>query len=138
MDFFALILFALALNMDAFATGVAYGIRRIKLPLSSLLIISGLSVLAITLSMLAGNVLSGFLSEALARRLGGIILLFIGGWFLWQSLRKNGPQNYDAGEETKTLLHIRIYSLGLVIHVLREPYRADLDRSGEISAREAF
>ncbi len=138
MEFFALVFFALALNMDAFATGAAYGIRRIKLPLSSLLIISGLSVLAITLSMLAGNVLAGFLSEAFARRLGGIILLFIGGWFLWQSLRRNGPQIYDAGEETKTLLHIRIYSLGLVIHVLREPYRADLDRSGEISAREAF
>lgn len=138
MEFFALILFALALNMDAFATGVAYGIRRIKIPPGSLLIISGLSVLAIALSMLAGNVLAGFLSEAFARRLGGIILLLIGGWFVWQSLRKNGAQNSGTTEETKTLLHIRIYSLGLVIHVLREPHRADLDRSGEISVQEAF
>jgi len=142
MEFFTLILFALALNMDTFATGVAYGIRRIKIPFSSLLIISGLSVLAITLSMLAGNVLAGFFSEAFAQRLGGIILLLIGIWFFLQSLGKNiirGSGEAGAtGEGGKTLLHIRIYSLGLVIHVLREPHRADLDRSGEISAREAL
>lgn len=138
MEFFTVVLFALALNMDAFATGVAYGMRRIKLPLTSLLIISSLSILAITLSMLAGNVLAGFLPEAFAHRLGGIILLVIGGWFVWQSLVKNNTPVLSDADETKTLLRIRIYSLGLVIHVLREPHRADLDRSGEISTHEAF
>lgn len=128
--------------MDAFATGVAYGMRKIKLPFSSLLIISGLSVLAITLSMLAGSLLAGLVSETFARRLGGLILLLIGSWFAGQSLLKNSSHNaYSVPGETqvaKTLLQIRICALGLVIHVLREPQRADLDLSGEISTGEAF
>ncbi|MEW6425426.1 MAG: sporulation membrane protein YtaF [Bacillota bacterium] len=138
MELLTITLFALALNMDAFATGVAYGMRRIKIPLASLLIISGLSVLAITFSMLAGNLLASFVPDAFARRLGGFTLLFIGSLFVWQSLRRNSVHAADHTTETRTLLRIRIYSLDLVIHVLREPHRADLDRSGEISTPEAF
>lgn len=134
-----LFVFALALNMDAFAAGVAYGMRRISLPFPSVLVISAMSVLAIILSMLAGGLLAGLIPEVFARRLGGSILFLAGCWFIWQALGKNKKPDETAEKSgPETLLAIRLRSLGLVIQVLREPQRADLDYSGEISLREAF
>lgn len=135
MELFTVITFALALSMDAFGTGVSYGVRQIKLPLCSLLIISALSVAAISLSMLAGQGLSRLFSITLARRLGGIILLLIGLRILFQCLRQRSRK---SAAHNPTVLEIHLRSLGLVIQVLREPHRADLDSSGAISPREAL
>ena len=140
MHHLTLVVFALALNMDSFAAGVAYGMRRISLPFFCVLVISAMSVLAIILSMLAGGLLTGILPEALARRLGGSILFLTGCWFIWQALGKKNRKTGEGAEKSgpETLLAIHLRSLGLVIQVLREPQRADLDYSGEISLREAF
>lgn len=143
MELVALIMFALALNMDSFAAGVAYGVRGIKLPITSLAIISIMSMSAITISMLLGHAASGYFSATFAHRLGGAILLFIGLWVLIQSLQENRLKNHTNDlNETKQeiqgpVLQIQIRFLGLVIQILREPSRADLDRSGTISPREA-
>ncbi|MEW6065772.1 sporulation protein YtaF [Desulforamulus profundi] len=140
MDLLTMVAFALALNMDALGTGVAYGIRNIRIPFSSLLIISGMSVLTVVFSMTAGRMVSQLISPAFAHRLGGILLLLVGIWILVQSIR---DARQEEGQEDcpgleRTVMQIRIKSLGLVIQVLREPSIADLDRSGVISAREAL
>ncbi|WP_347490756.1 sporulation membrane protein YtaF [Desulfoscipio sp. XC116] len=145
MELIALAVFALALNMDSFAAGVAYGVRKIEVPITSLAIISIMSMTAITISMVLGNAVAGYFSATFAHRLGGVILLFIGVWVLIQSLQENrkkaraksaGEMENEA-EIPDPMLQIHIRSLGLVIQILREPYRADLDRSGIISGREA-
>ncbi|RYD06864.1 sporulation membrane protein YtaF [Desulforamulus aquiferis] len=136
MEFLTLVAFALALNMDALGTGVAYGFRKIRIPFTSLLIISGMSVLTIVFSMSAGKMVSQLISPEFAHRLGGIILLLVGIWILIQSLQDAKRDNQK--EVKPTLMQIRIKSLGLVIQVLREPSKADLDNSGVISAREAI
>ncbi|MCD5407039.1 MAG: sporulation membrane protein YtaF [Desulfotomaculum sp.] len=141
MELIAIIIFALALNMDAFGTGIAYGIRRIKIPFNSVLIISLMSVIAISISMIAGHLLTGILSESLARQLGGILLIILGIWLLIQCRpnSKNGTAKQHQKEKLqKTVLKLRLKMLGLVIQVLREPVKADLDKSGVISSREAL
>ncbi|OAT79404.1 sporulation membrane protein YtaF [Desulfotomaculum copahuensis] len=134
MELLTSVIFALALSMDAFGTGVAYGVRQIKLPLTSLLIISMLSMAALSLSMLAGEGLTRLFSVAFAQRLGGIVLLLIGLRILIQCLRHRKKKEDTAGG---AVMRIHLRSLGLVIQVLREPHRADLDSSGVISPREA-
>lgn len=149
MELLTVIVFALALNMDAFGAGIAYGVRNIKLPLSSLIIISAMSALAIVISMAAGQLLLQFLPPSFAEKLGGVILLLIGLWILYQSLMANpGKQEKPeelineevctVGGEQQTVVKIHIKSMGLVIQILKEPARADLDRSGAISWREAL
>lgn len=142
MTLLTIIIFALALNMDALATGVAYGIRKIKIPLSSLLIISSMSMLSIIVSMALGQALAHFLSESFAHKLGGCILVAIGIWLLAQAWREHTPNDVlPEGIATPTkqqLMQIRIRALGLVIQVLREPSKADLDQSGIISPKEAL
>lgn len=140
MELLSYIFFALALNLDSFGAGMAYGSRQIKVPVCSLCIISLISVAAISISMLGGQILLAALPVSLAHRTGGILLMLIGLWVLYQTRRserrvteKAGVDENSAGRTIK--IHIR--PLGLVIQILKEPVRADLDSSGVISPGEA-
>ncbi len=142
MELLSYIFFALALNLDSFGAGVAYGARQIKVPVSSLCIISLISMAAISISMLGGQILLSVLPVSLGRQFGGLLLIAIGFWVLYQTRRserretekKAGREENSAGRTIK--IHIR--PLGLVIQILKEPVRADLDSSGVISPGEAF
>src|SRR5690606_15287064 len=61
-----------------------YGMRRIRVPLLSLLIISFLSGLMIWCSMKLGEWLSGYFEPETARAAGAFILVVIGIWAVIQ------------------------------------------------------
>lgn len=141
MELLSYIFFALALNLDSFGAGVAYGSRQIKVPVLSLFIISLISMAAISISMLGGQILLSSLPPSLARQFGGVLLMIIGFWVLYQTRRRERQETEKACPEKdcagKTIkIHIR--PLGLVIQILKEPVRADLDDSGVISPGEAL
>lgn len=143
MEWVSVLLFALALSLDGFAVGVSYGIRKIKIPVLSLCIISLTSVCAISVSMLGGQAITKIVSLQVAETVGAAILITVGGWIICQTrLRarqsgQHGEADERNGEKTE-LLKIQLRPLGLVIQIIREPVRADIDRSGVISWREAF
>lgn len=136
----ATIIFATALSLDGFGVGISYGIRRIKIPLKSLLVICLSSALALALSMFAGNLIANFFSEKVAETLGGIALLLVGSWLVIQAwAHRLEPENgWESSDNTPfTVFKLTIPGLGLVIKILKEPAKADFDRSGEISINEA-
>jgi len=136
----ATIIFAAALSLDGFGVGISYGIRKIRIPLKSLLVICISSAAALAVSMLMGNLIANFLSEKVAETLGGIALLLVGGWLLIQAwLQRLEPKNGWGLTENSpiTVFKLSIPSLGLVIKILKEPAKADFDQSGEISVNEA-
>ncbi len=139
MELLSYVLFALALNLDSFGAGIAYGARQIKVPLLSLSIISLISVTAIVISMLCGQLFLSFVPAGLAHRTGGILLVLIGLWVLYQTRRSSQADN-DSREESSTgrVIKIHIRPLGLIVQILREPASADLDSSGVISPGEAI
>jgi len=138
LELLSYILFALALNIDSFVAGLAYGARQIKVPLLSLLIISLISMAAISISMAGGKVLLVLIPEAVAHRLGGILLVCIGFWVLLQTRRaKMADKGRSRENSVARLFKIQIRPLGLVIQILKEPVRADQDSSGTISPQEA-
>lgn len=141
MELLSYIIFALALNLDSFGAGVAYGSRQIKVPVLSLCIISLISVVSISISMLGGQFLLSALPVSLARQFGGILLILIGFWVLYQTRRSGHRETEKAALDENgdgRMIKIHIRPLGLVIQVLKEPVRADLDSSGVISPGEAF
>lgn len=141
MELLSYIIFALALNLDSFGAGVAYGSRQIKVPVLSLCIISLISVVSISISMLGGQFLLSALPVSLARQFGGILLILIGFWVLYQTRRSGRRETEKAALDENSdgrMIKIHIRPLGLVIQVLKEPVRADLDSSGVISPGEAF
>lgn len=138
MEILSYILFALALNVDSFCTSLTYGAKSIKVPPLSLFIISLVSMLSIALSMTAGRLLALKLPALFTYRLGCGLLLLIGFWILYQTLcKKKAKSNRLENPEEKTV-EIRLRPFGLVIQILKEPARADVDSSGIISPREAL
>lgn len=146
MLFISTLLFAMALSFDGFGVGVAYGVSKIKIPFFSLLVISITSALAISLSMLAGHLLSAFVSVKIAERVGAIILILVGLWIIFQpwlqrkakSKKEFNQETAPAEKATPSTFKFQIKSLGLVIQIIKEPSAADLDSSGTINLLEAF
>lgn len=134
MSVFYLTLLALAISLDNFCVGVAYGVRKIDLPFNANLIISSASGIAILLSMLAGSILSNYLSVHRAQLLGALIILFTGLWIILQAWW----QKWKNGISEEGSIDIKIKSLGIVIRILNDPSKADLDHSGIISNWEAL
>ncbi|AKX97286.1 sporulation membrane protein YtaF [Neomoorella thermoacetica] len=132
--FLATIFLALAVSLDGLGVGLAYGLRKIKLPWLSLVLVAMVSVVASFLSMAAGHLITMVFNPVLAGRLGAGILLTLGLVIILEAyLKREG-----AGAEEQTLLRFRLPRLGLVIQILKEPSRADRDLSGSISSQEAL
>ncbi len=136
MEFLAIILFALAVSGDGFMVGVAYGIKKIRIPIISLLVIALASALAVTASMIVGKGISCFISPQLAASIGSALIMIIGLYFILQAVRQKICSL--AYNEEDPLISLNINSLGIIIQILKKPSTADFDSSGEISIKEAF
>ncbi|WP_040952686.1 sporulation membrane protein YtaF [Gorillibacterium massiliense] len=153
MPFFSLLFLAFAVSLDGFGVGGTYGLRKVKIPLISLVIISLFSGMIILLSMSVGTWLARFVSPVVAKDIGAFILVGIGLWALFHmKLEKEEDANSDADERSgkgseqspasvedvqRAVFSIELKSLGIVIQILRKPTLADVDRSGIITISEA-
>lgn len=125
-----LILLIIGVSIDGFGVGITYGMRRIRVPFLALSIIMFCSGLIVFISMTIGNMLRSFITPDLAEMIGGIILLLIGLFCLYNVTRSKSEaasemdSNDEAWDNFKT--------------VMKQPVQADLDQSGSISANEAL
>ena len=130
MEFFAVILLAIALSIDGFGVGMAYGMRNITFTILPIILITLCAAGSMTLSLIAGHLVASFIPYYLAGVIGGTILLIIGLWQLVEGLKK-----YYVDD---VLLSIKLKMFGLVLQIIREPEHADMDKSGDINYREAL
>lgn len=136
MEYMLVLLFALAVSADGFMVGIAYGIKRIKVPFLSLILIALASSLAVTFSMICGKGLAAILSPTWTSRLGAALLVIIGLYFLLQSCREKIIQMEAPADEAIFTLNLEF--LGIIVQILKKPSAADMDCSGEINIKEAF
>ncbi|MFX3634048.1 MAG: sporulation membrane protein YtaF [Candidatus Pristimantibacillus sp.] len=153
----SLLVLAFAVSVDGFGVGVTYGLRRIRIPLVSVIIIACCSGLIIWLSMQVGTWITGYLPPIVAKLIGACVLIGIGIWALLQIRRnrdheRSGKITDRVDDENKQesvpgtiaeianpvlVVIVELKRLGLVIQILRTPQAADVDKSGTISASEA-
>lgn len=141
--FLGLILLTIAVSLDSFGIGISYGLIRIRVPYSAILIIMICSGFMVLLSMTLGTVLSYYLTPEMAKKIGGTILIGIGIFNLVNVLRskRKSPPEKPSIENRKKLekqWKIHLQKLGIIITILKEPQEADLDNSGVISKKEAL
>lgn len=131
---YSFVLLALAVSLDSFGAGLTYGMKSIKIPFRSIMIIAICSAVTFLLSMLLGFTLEQFITKKTGEVLGGLILLGIGVYSLWQVFL---PEKENIKKEPKNIVLFEIKSLGIVIHILKKPVMADIDKSGSITGWEA-
>lgn len=133
---------ALALSIDGLAVGIAYGMRGIDVPLRSLLIIGSCSALCFSAALLIGRFVAGVVDVSTPHLIGSSILIVLGSWHIikgWSDRSRRSARDGSGSEPSwATLMRVRIRALGIVVQVLREPGKADMDRSGAIDATEAL
>ncbi|WP_273851018.1 sporulation membrane protein YtaF [Guptibacillus spartinae] len=136
MYWVSLFFLAFAVSVDGFGVGLTYGLRKMKIPFKSILIISICSAISMLIAMGFGSLLQLWISDIVAQRIGGGILIVLGVWVLYQMIRNNKDVEKTVSE--RILLHYEIRSLGVVISILRKPTTADFDDSGTITGIEAI
>lgn len=129
-----LTLLVLAVSIDGFSAGLSFGLRRLVIPLYSLLIISLLSSLSAASSMLLGSRIALLIPVSLLGTAGGVMLIGLGLYIAVTALKQRGeraaPEQGGAGPKKSGGLQI-------LASISESPDRADLDHSGELSAKEA-
>lgn len=147
----SLLVLSFAVSLDGFGVGITYGLRKIRFPLWSLLIVTLCSATMILVAMQVGGVLSSYISDHAARSLGAVILIGVGSFAIYNIITQKEKEPIDekcmddaevevlpAAEQQKTILELELKKVGLVIQILRTPSSADVDRSGDISMKEAL
>lgn len=139
----ALLLLAFAVSLDSFSVGFTYGLRKMKIPLASIIIIACMSALTLLVSMFLGEVMSNLLSPEFAARIGGVILIGLGVWVTFQTFRSKDHGKSEAEVvkekiEEKVIASFEMKYFGIAINILKKPMEADIDRSGTITGKEAI
>lgn len=139
--FFSVVILAVSLSLDALVVGMVYGIRRVKIPLISKLIICFFSILYSGIALIIGKSLSAILPSYLSKIVGVVILVTMGVWIIIHTLLNGEDEKIPAGRtdnKNKTLIKIAIKSLGITIQVIKNPVEGDIDKSGSIDTPESI
>jgi putative sporulation protein YtaF len=136
VEYILALMFGLAVSADGFMVGIAYGIKRIKIPFLSLILIACASSLAVTFSMICGKGLAAVLSPSWTSILGTAMLIIIGLYFLLQTVKERINKIEAPGDSA--IFTINLEFLGIIVQILKKPSSADMDSSGEINLKEAF
>ena len=113
------LIIALALSMDAFGVGTAYGLKRIRIPLLSMSIIALCTAFAMGVSMLFGQVVTNYLTMISPKIVGAGILIVIGSFQFVQAIKNRSVHQktlpvmsttvyQPASDSYKTLLKINL------------------------------
>jgi putative sporulation protein YtaF len=140
VNMLSLLLLACALSLDSCSVGFTYGLRKVKIPLKSIITIAICSGIILMTSMGIGHAITNFFSPILAKRIGGFVLVCIGLWVLFQFYRSNKASNSieEKNEIEDKVIDFEFEILGIVVKILRKPTVADLDKSGSINGLEAM
>ncbi len=109
-----IILLITAVSVDSFAASLAYGIKKVEIPLSSLFILSAISGGTLAASMCAGSFLCGLIPAALTKSLGAILLFGLGLFKLFDRSCDDQAQRANRNND-KLLTPAEAASLGIAL-----------------------
>ncbi|MGI6092152.1 MAG: sporulation membrane protein YtaF [Negativicutes bacterium] len=137
MTFLYVVLLGLAVSLDGFVAGMAYGMKGIRMPLISLVIVGLVTAVCAGTAMALANVLGAIINTQLAISCGAVLLILLGLFSLFQEYLTKDVRSYQAvGEVTARKLS---FSVGrLVISIVAKPETADVDKSNNISPLESI
>lgn len=132
-------LIALALCVDAFTIGLSYGIKEVKFPKISILIISFISVCVLTASMIMGDFLEKLLSNNFTTILSFLILVGLGLFYIIEGYIKCLIIKIKKSTNNSIQLsNIKIANLDIIINLSTSDTSVSSDRLDIITCKKAF
>mgnify|MGYP000874975058 CR=1 FL=1 len=125
---------ASSLSVDSFAAGFAYGSNKIKVPFSSVGIISFICSGIVAVSMLLGSYVKKYIPTWLTTVLCFSILFIMGLTKLIDCLMKSFIRRHT---NLKKQVEFSAFSLRFILSLYADPEEADIDKSKSISKAEA-
>jgi len=136
-EFLPILLLAISSNGDNVAVGVAYGLGRINVPLTSNFLIAVVTGACTLVCMFAGRGIGSMMAPRLASSIGGAIIAAIGGWVIVQSVQSNRRRAGSLAGPSSALKG-QTGVLRRVIWVLDNPAGADANFSRRIELKESW
>lgn len=139
MNFIPMLLMAVSSNLDNLGVGVSYGTRKIHLSLSTNFIVAIITSIGTFVSIAFGEYISSFLSLEIANTIGSLIIVAAGVWVIWLG-RQDASEELEMGKElsqTQTGYISLVNQPNQLTGIIKNPSRADIDKSGNISNYEA-
>ncbi|MVO71458.1 sporulation membrane protein YtaF [Paeniclostridium sordellii] len=131
---FESLILVLALCIDTFVAGIAYGTDRIKIPLSSNIVITTVCSLFLALSLSLGSLLKEFMSPRFASILSFALLFSLGILRLFESFFKSYIQNFSS---TGAPLTFKLFDFKFVLEIYANETKADYDKSKTLTIKES-
>jgi putative sporulation protein YtaF len=111
----SIIILAISLSLDALGVGIAYGIRNVRISILPKAIICIFSIIYAIFALSIGSFLSRILPTEASKILGGLILILMGIWILFESIfkkEKDENKNLVESDYLKKHPHVKSYRLG--------------------------
>ncbi|QYE98395.1 sporulation membrane protein YtaF [Paraclostridium sordellii] len=129
------LILVLALCIDTFVAGIAYGTDRIKIPLSSNIVITTVCSLFLALSLSLGSLLKEFMSPSFASILSFALLFSLGVLRLFESFFKSYIQNFSS---IGAPLTFKLFDFKFVLEIYANETKADYDKSKTLTIKESI
>lgn len=137
----SIVLLAVSLSLDALVVGMAYGLRKVKIPLPSKLVICFFSIAYSGIALMAGSSLAALIPAHISKIIGILLLFAVGIMVITNTLfgkEKKEEKEYCFDSEEKTLAKFVLKSFGVTIQVVKNPVTGDIDKSGVIDLKESL
>jgi putative sporulation protein YtaF len=130
------LLLGLGANLDNLGVGLSYGIRGVRVDWKANTVIAGVALLATAAATALGHVAGKILAVQTASHIGAVMLFLVGLWVGVQAWLERFDE--PAGDGPQRILRVPLGGPGLFLEILRDPSKADLDRTGTIERKEAL
>lgn len=129
----SVILLVLAISIDAFAVSVTYGIRHIRIPFVSALIISFVGTFFLFISLSFANLITKYISDQVCVSLSIILLVLIA----FASLFESTIKAYLKAHKGQKNVSFSLSEISFAIDIFLDETKADKDNSKSLSPKEA-
>lgn len=130
-----IVLLVLAVSLDAFVASIHYGVKRIKIPFLSIMIINMICSFLLGLSILLGKEAQRFLPAGATSIISFIILVSLGIYYLFEGLIKFYLESKKSNEGK---LEMQFAGIHFILNIYIDETKADKDRSKVLDAKEAI
>ncbi|MCI9585750.1 MAG: hypothetical protein HFH45_03860 [Bacilli bacterium] len=124
-----------ALSLDTFMAALSYESNKIKIPISSNLIISFICSLFLFISLLLGNFLGTFIPDVILKWISFFILFFIGFIKVFDNRIKNFIKKRNFKGKS---INFSFCNLRFILQIYSDYSCADMDKSKSLSPIEAI